>query len=108
MPGQEAFGPILRGIELSRRILVAVVAAMAVAAGPAYASAPIQWTSLTPISPGGSPYTNAATCAGSSTGVQYLGTEVEPWIATNPVKPGNSVAVWQQDRYSNGGANSLR
>jgi hypothetical protein len=94
------------GLTLKGRILVALAAAFALTAGPAYASAPITWTSLTPISPSGSPY--AAGCAGSTSGVNYPGTEVEPWVATNGHNHGNSVAVWQQDRYSNGGANSLR
>ncbi len=33
--------------------------------------------------------------------------EVEPWIATNPANPMNIVGVWQQDRWSNGGAKGL-
>jgi hypothetical protein len=82
---------------------------MAFSATPAAASAPISWTSLTPVSPAGSPYgTAATTCSGNTTGTLFPGTEVEPWIATNPTDPTNSIAVWQQDRYSNGGANSLR
>jgi len=81
-------------------------AAFALSAAPAHASAPINWTSLTPVSPAGSPY--PAGCSGSTTGTLFPGTEVEPWVATNPVNHGNSIAVWQQDRYSNGGSNSLR
>src|SRR3954470_10710661 len=82
---------------------------MAISAAPAHASAPISWTYFGPVSPAGSPYGAAATsCSGSSTGTLYPGTEVEPWVATNPADPTNSIAVWQQDRYSNGGANSLR
>src|SRR3954467_3082918 len=82
---------------------------MAISAAPAHASAPISWTYFGPVSPAGSPYGALATsCSGSSTGILYPGTEVEPWIATNPADPTNSIAVWQQDRYSNGGANSLR
>jgi hypothetical protein len=61
-----------------------------------------------PISPAASPYADPVGCSGSTTGTLFPGTEVEPWIATNPANPGNSIAVWQQDRYSNGGANSLR
>src|SRR4051795_9662496 len=82
---------------------------MAISAAPAHASAPISWTYFGPVSPAGSPYGAAATtCSGSTTGTLYPGTEVEPWIATNPADSTNSIAVWQQDRYSNGGANSLR
>src|SRR3954466_11463635 len=82
---------------------------MAFSATPAYASAPLSWTFMGPVSPATSPYGPAATtCSGGHTGILYPGTEVEPWIATNPVNPANSITVWQQDRYSNGGANSLR
>lgn len=92
------------------RTLFALAGALALSAVPAHASAPINWGfPLTPISPGGSPFgSSAMTCAGSTTGTLYPGSEVEPWIATNPATPGNSIAVWQQDRYSNGGANTLR
>jgi hypothetical protein len=93
---------------LKGRILVALAAAFALAAPSALASPPLSWTSPIAISPSGSPYTDATTCSGSTTGTLFTGTEVEPWIATNPANTGNSIAVWQQDRYSNGGANSLR
>src|SRR4051794_23690683 len=81
---------------------------MALSAAPAGASAPLSWTSFGPVSPSTSPYTDPVGCSGSTTGTVYPGTEVEPWIATNPANAGNSIAVWQQDRYTNGGANSLR
>jgi hypothetical protein len=88
------------------KVSAALVAALALACAPAYAGAPISWTSMGSISPDNSPYQPG--CSGSTTGTLFPGTEVEPWIATNPSDPGNSIAVWQQDRYSNGGANSLR
>lgn len=91
------------------RILVELAAALALSATPAIASAPLSWTSLTPVSPGGSPYgSNAATCSGSVAGTLFLGTEVEPWVAVNPADDGNAIAVWQQDRFSDGGSNGLR
>src|SRR5206468_12907023 len=33
--------------------------------------------------------------------------EVEPWLAVNPTNPSNLIGVWQQDRWSNGGAHGL-
>ena len=93
---------------MSRRTLGLLVAAFALTAAPAHAGPPLSWTAIHAISPSGSPYSSATTCSGSTSGTLYPGTEVEPWIATNPANTGNSVAVWQQDRYSNGGANSLR
>jgi hypothetical protein len=39
-------------------------------------------------------------------GTNYVGSEVEPFVAINPTDPDNIVALWQQDRWSNGGARS--
>ena len=73
----------------------------------ANAAAPLAWSSpVTQISPTNSPYTPG--CANSDVGTNFPGTEVEPWVAVNPADPGNVIAVWQQDRYSNGGSNGLR
>ena len=44
---------------------------------------------------------------GSQSGTVYVGSEVEPWIDVNPTKPDNIVGIWQQDRWSNGGARGL-
>lgn len=49
-----------------------------------------------------------ATCVvGSGTGRNYTGSEVEPFGAVNPTNPNNIIAVFQQDRWSNGGAHGL-
>ena len=89
-----------------RKVSLALAAVLALACAPAYAGAPLSWTAIQPISPSGSPYPPG--CSGSTTGTLFPGTEVEPWIATNPQDDGNSIAVWQQDRFSNGGSNGLR
>src|SRR3954451_14989618 len=89
-----------------RKGITALAALLALFCAPAYAGAPLNWTNLGPVSPTLSPYDTG--CSQSTTGTLYPGTEVEPWIATNPRDDGNSIAVWQQDRYSNGGANSLQ
>jgi hypothetical protein len=41
---------------------------------------------------------------GGQSGTNVLHSEVEPWIAVNPATPSNIVGIWQQDRWSNGGA----
>ena len=41
--------------------------------------------------------------AGQS-GTVFPNSEVEPWIDVNPMNPSNIVGMWQQDRWSNGGA----
>jgi hypothetical protein len=42
------------------------------------------------------------------TGVVYTGAEVEPQIAADPQNPSHLIGVWQQDRWSDGGARGLR
>jgi hypothetical protein len=52
---------------------------------------------------GPSPF--AAGCGGpANAGTLYRNAEVEPWVSANPENESNLVAVWQQDRWSNGGA----
>lgn len=47
----------------------------------------------------------AAGCDGVvNTGVLYVNAEVEPFVAVNPTNPNNIIAVWQQNRFSDGGA----
>jgi Neuraminidase (sialidase) len=40
-------------------------------------------------------------------GTNYASAEVEPRVAVNPANPSNMIGVWQQDRWSNGGAHGL-
>ena len=39
--------------------------------------------------------------------VLYPNAEEEPWVDVNPTNPLNLIAVWQQDRWSDGGAHGL-
>jgi hypothetical protein len=39
-------------------------------------------------------------------GVNFVDSEVEPWVEVNPTDSDNIAAFWQQDRWSNGGARS--
>ena len=49
-----------------------------------------------------------ADCNGApQPGEVAFGQEVEPFVAADPTQPGHLVGVWQQDRWSNGGANGL-
>ncbi|HEY5310377.1 MAG TPA: exo-alpha-sialidase, partial [Casimicrobiaceae bacterium] len=43
----------------------------------------------------------------AATGTLYENAEVEPMVAVNPANPNNLVGVWQQDRWSDGGAHGL-
>lgn len=70
---------------------------LALAAGSALAAAP------TPIS-GATPYVDAACDNEALGGTLYRNSEIEPWLGVNPSNPANLIAVWQQDRWSNGGS----
>ena len=49
----------------------------------------------------------APSCDGTiATGVLYRGAEVEPMVARNPADPDHLIGVWQQDRWSDGGASA--
>lgn len=85
----------LRGLTLSIAVALPILALPPTAAadGPL-----IQVSGASPLTPG---------CAGPQFGYNYFGSEVEPWLAINPVNPNNLVGAWQQDRWSNGGAQGL-
>ena len=56
---------------------------------------------------GASPFGPLANCGnfpGIFNGTNFVDSEVEPWVAVNPVDPDNIVAFWQQDRWSDGGS----
>jgi hypothetical protein len=56
----------------------------------------VPFTGASPFAPG---------CNGApQTGTLYPGAEVEPYVSSSPADQRNLVAVWQQDRWSNGGA----
>jgi hypothetical protein len=66
------------------------------AINPAVATVQVRVSAPTPFAPG---------CDGAPpSGTLYTNAEVEPMIAINPRNPRNIVGVWQQDRWSNGGA----
>jgi hypothetical protein len=54
-----------------------------------------------------SPFADCAISGVAAGGTNFLNSEVEPWVEVNPTNPMNVVAVWQQDRWSNGGARGL-
>lgn len=56
---------------------------------------------------GASPF--SADCNGPAfpTVAAYVNAEVEPYVAVNPKNPNNLIAVYQEDRYPNDGANGV-
>jgi hypothetical protein len=63
-------------------------------AGPQNASPPLDIS-------GGNPL---AGCPPDGSGINFPDAEVEPWVDVNPTNQRNIVAMYQQDRYSNGGS----
>jgi hypothetical protein len=53
---------------------------------------------------GADPY---AACTVGAPGFSYPSAEAEPFVAVNPANTGNIVGVYQEDRWSNGGARGL-
>jgi hypothetical protein len=54
---------------------------------------------------GDSPF--SADCDGRQSGTHYRNAAVEAWVAADPRDPLHLIGVWQQDRWSNGGASGL-
>src|SRR4029079_17338143 len=83
-------------------VFAASVVAVGVAAGgiltvkpPVAVSGPSPFAACPDIGPG------------TPGAVNYLNDEVWPWLACNAATPLNIIGVWQQDRWSDGGARGL-
>jgi hypothetical protein len=89
-----------------RNVLVALAAMAAVCALAAAGSAGPFTVAPLKMASGPSPF--AGCTAGQAPGsVLYPNAEEEPWVDANPTDPLNLIAVWQQDRWSDGGAHGL-
>ncbi len=83
--------------------LITVVALLTVATVSSVNAGSFTVAPLTLVS-GPSPF---ASCTIGGPGTIYNNAEVEPWVDVNPTNPNNIVGVFQQDRWSNGGAHGL-
>lgn len=54
-----------------------------------------------------SPFAPGCDVIASGGAASYVNAEVEPSFAINPLNPDNVIGVWQQDRWSNGGAHGV-
>ena len=87
-----------------------LVALAAGAAPPATGAELVRISGLSSNPDGGDPTDPAAVtaCNGApQTGLVYRNSETEPYIAVNPTNPMNMIAAWHQDRWSNGGGQSV-
>src|SRR5215472_13004455 len=85
---------------IPRALVLAVVLTFALAVSPAMAASALHQVT----NAGNDPF---AACAVNAGGINYPRSEVEPFGAINPTNPSNIVTVFQQDRWSNGGAHGL-
>jgi hypothetical protein len=83
-------------------IIVLAVSAIGAAAAQAtpYFAGPLSLASKTP-----SPFAGCTQIGPGET--NYVNAEVEPWVEVNPTNPANIIGVFQQDRWSDGGARGL-
>jgi hypothetical protein len=85
----------LRRIALVTALVGALLVPAAVAqATPLVASPPVEASATNPL----------AACPPDASGINFPGSEVEPWLEVNPTNPDNVVTFYQQDRYSDGGS----
>jgi hypothetical protein len=89
---------------MKTRPWLSLSAALLMTVAPAYAGAASSSPGTGRVS-GNSPY--AACAAADPNDTLFPNAEVEPDVSSNPARPGNLVAVWQQDRWAGGGAHGL-
>jgi hypothetical protein len=78
-------------------------------AGP-YGTTAVHQASGTPSPPanGNSPFASCDISGFLIPGeINYVNSELEPFVAVNPTNPSNIIGVYQQDRYTFGGARGL-
>jgi hypothetical protein len=84
--------------------VVALCAAPTAGAAPLTVTAPVKVSIASPFPP---------KCGGPTEGdmpgvnFNFPDSEVEPWLAVSPTNPNDVAGMWQQDRWSDGGAHGL-
>ncbi len=93
-------------MSLAKKVLLALATVVGASAMAAGASAGVFTVAPLTLASGPSPFAGC-TVGGTPSSVLYPNAEEEPWVDVNPTKPNNLIAVWQQDRWSDGGAHGL-
>jgi hypothetical protein len=92
----------LAGLELSTGVVTGILMAAGLGLVGCGDDIPYPFEDLVLVS-GPSPFDEG--CNGRpQSGEVYRGSEVEPFVAVSPLDPQHLIGVWQQDRWSNGGA----
>src|SRR3954447_26407323 len=98
------------GIVRTTRVLSTALGSSALLVGTALPAGAYPLAVGTPV-PASGPSPSAGCTVGEAPGpdpgTAYPYTEVEPFVAVNPTNPDNVIGVFQQDRWSNGGAHGL-
>src|SRR4029453_8127853 len=90
----------------ARNVLLTLAVSVGVCVVTAGAGAGIFTVARLTVAAGPSPFAGCAVGAAPGS-VLYPNAEEEPWVDVNPTNPNNLIAVWQQDRWSDGGAHGL-
>lgn len=85
-------------------ILAALGLAPPLAAAPYAATTPVQASGASPFAPGCGLTPGRDPASPTGEGIVFPDSEVEPWVEVHPTNPAIVAAMWQQDRWSNGGA----
>src|SRR5213596_1137423 len=93
-------------MSLARKVLLALATVVGASAMAAGAGAGVFTVAPLTLASGPSPFAGC-TVGGAPGSVLYPNAEEEPWVDVNPANSSNLIAVWQQDRWSDGGAHGL-
>src|SRR3954451_6198622 len=98
-----------RGVSVRVSLLVTAVVASSVIAVPVAVAADYSAGPPVLASPAASPLPDPCPFQPVETGDQenFKDTEVEPLVAVNPTNENNVIGVFQEDRWSDGGAHGL-
>ena len=104
--------PMLESKQETPRIRIAAIISIAVMVLPLASVASSTSFTLGPavLASGPSPFagcTVGAVPGADPPSFNYINTTVEPFVAVNPANPNNIIGVYQQDRWSDGGAKAL-
>lgn len=104
-----------RGMRVRAMLAVPVLACLGSCGGDGGSSSmtpggggPPPFTSVTQVLASQQPAGLTPNCDGvAATGTLYTGTAAEPYLAISPLNPTNLIAAWQQNRWSDGGAQAI-
>jgi hypothetical protein len=91
---------------ITRKVRLVLAATAGACALAATGSAGVFTVAPLTVASGPSPF-GGCTVGAAAGSVLYPNAEEEPWVDANPTHTDNLIAVWQQDRWSDGGAHGL-